>query len=82
MIYKQCLELFKVLFQSKENVSKFKFFTASSIQKILLLKHAAAIKGRHKKHFGGYYCIKLKVMNCKIVMPMRSEIAFKCESIF
>jgi len=43
MIHKKCMELLKVLFHSKENVSKFKFFTTYSIQKILLLEHAAPI---------------------------------------
>jgi len=43
MIQKQFLELVKILFHSKENVSKFIFFTASSIQKILFQKHAAAM---------------------------------------
>jgi hypothetical protein len=35
MIHKQCLELVKVLFQEKENVSKIKFFTVSFIKQIL-----------------------------------------------
>ena len=43
MIHKQYMELVKVLFHTKENVSKFKFFTTSSIKKFLLLEHAVAI---------------------------------------
>jgi len=33
MIHKQCLELVKISFHSKENVSRFKFFTASVYRK-------------------------------------------------
>jgi hypothetical protein len=43
MIHKQFLELVKVVFHSKEIVSKYKFLTASSMQKIFLQKLAAAM---------------------------------------
>ena len=52
MLHKECLELVKVLFQRKENVSKIKIFTASYIQEILLQKHAAGVYVRHERRNG------------------------------
>jgi hypothetical protein len=41
------------MFQSKENISKFKFFTDSFIQKTFLQQHAATIRARHERRYVG-----------------------------